>query len=189
MARAIRRGASLIDEDGDVFLYYDGEDAGATATFNSVTSSTGKPGAIVFHHDGWYTDATNHTSQILTATLNSNGYFTMPNKHHIYWDKDDTGERKDYAFSSDPCYYNETVLKEFFADLSGEYILPDGSGWKVTVEDDGDVTLSDEEGKADNAFISYIKTNSSGRTTWISASGTTPTSRRPQTPMHAAGMW
>lgn len=92
----------VIDEDGDVFLYYDGEDTGATATFNNVTSSTGKPGAIIFHHDGWY---------------------------------------------------------------------------------------ANEAGQTDNAFISYIKTNSSGRTTWISASGTTPTSRRPQTPMYAAGMW
>ncbi len=151
----------VIGEDGDAALYYEGEDTGATATFNSVTSSTGKPGAIVFHHDGWYADAAGETEAILTVTLNSNGYFTMPNSYHIYWDKDDTGELKDYAFSSDPCYYNETVLKEFFADLSGDYILPDGSGWKVTVGDDGDVTLSDEEGKADNAFISYIKTNAS----------------------------
>ncbi len=45
----------MIGEDGDVSLLYDGEDTGATATFNSVTSA-GKPGAIVFHRAGWYAD-------------------------------------------------------------------------------------------------------------------------------------
>lgn len=109
----------------------------------------------------FYAAKAGETDAILTATLNSNGYFTMPDKYHIYWDRDEDGTLEDYVFSKDPCYYNETVLKEFFQEFAGAYLLPDGSGWKVTVGGDGDVTLSDDEGQADNAFISYIKTNAS----------------------------
>ena len=114
----------VIDEAGDVALLYDGTDTGATATFNDVTS--GKPGAIVFSLDGWYLNATDPTDVKLTVTFDSgNGFFTMPSTT-LYWDRENDGERENYSFSNAAHYYNETILKAYFADFSGVYTLPDG---------------------------------------------------------------
>ena len=151
----------VIKEDGDVALCLDGVDTEATATFNSV--SAGRPGSIVFSHEGWYLNETDETGAKLTVTLDSNGFFTMPD-YQIYWAKDD-GTGENYSFSKAPHYYNKTILEDYFKDFQGEYTLSDGSRWKMTIDADGGMTMSSTDEKANNAFVDYFTMNSA-RTTF-----------------------
>ncbi len=177
-----------IAEDGDISLLYDNEDTNATVSALNVTS--GKPTSIVFTHKEWFTDNVGSTQASISVAFNTsidnNSYcyaFNMPDSH-IFWDKDNDGEREDYYLSSAPRYYNEQVLKNLFSGVPGVYTLNDGSGWNITVSDDGGLTLSDNEVKTTDAFVDHIKTTSSDPTKitsvyfaspdWYNSKGDTP---------------
>lgn len=65
---------------------------------------------------------------------------------------------------------DETFMRDYFKAFPGEYILPDGSGWKVIIDENGDLTMSSTDGKADNAYVDSITRSGANVTRVVFAS-------------------
>ena len=159
----ITEDSSNTDYGVNIKLLYDGVDTGAVVTnFGNANATTGAPVSFTFelnNEDGtskWTTGKDNTAKATLVFGWNAAGWISFPNNGlSFWWDRDSDGAKEQYKFSSQVRMYNQTKTREFFKGLADTYTINDNSGWKITVDENGDLKMTDGD-EIDDIFVDYV---------------------------------
>ncbi len=150
----------VIAPDGNnVQLLHSGQDTDAKLTsVGTANPQTGMPQNLTFSKEGeWFTN-NGSSNQSLVFSWNQYGYFTMPNV--TVYDKE---KNPTYYFSSAVHMYNQTKVKNYFLNYVDTYEINDGSNWKITVDEYGNLKMSDGV-EEDNIFLDYVNFGNTAET-------------------------
>ncbi len=146
----------IAEDGGDITLKHNDTDTGAVVTALEGTSTVT---SITFGKEGeWFTNE--GENQTLAFSFKSEGYITMPNAD-VY----NKAQEVLYHFSSGVNMYNKTKAQAYFKNNSaqGTYTLPDGSDWKITI-DENDIKLTDG-GTGEGIFLDHVEFGTSATST------------------------
>ncbi len=142
-----------IPESGeDIILKYQGTDTGAKVTaLGGVNDTTGAFTSITFSNSAdevgnfkWTTGESNNLEATLVFGWNAAGWIQFPNNGlNFWWDKDGDGKKEQYKFSNAAYMYNQTKTTEYFKNYIDTYTINDGSNWKIEVNSDGKLHMTD----------------------------------------------